>query len=125
MRAVRAKATTGFNSGKAANSGRRVKPMARRAGTTSSRALQIVGVSNARRASRSARSGRRGMSASSDNEGSPPGFIGNAPGHQGLSVGGLLASLGGLGKPTLGTCAGGRLGGSEPTFDEAMVNGEV
>src|SRR6185437_15033580 len=61
MMAVRAKATTGFISGKAAVSGRRVNPIARRAGTTSSSALQIVGVSNAFSASRSARFGRRGM----------------------------------------------------------------
>src|SRR6266436_10026780 len=60
--AVRAKATTGFKFGKAAINGRRVKPMARRAGTTSSRALQIVGLSNSLNASRSAGSGKVGTS---------------------------------------------------------------
>src|SRR5439155_6234624 len=63
MIAVRANATTGFKFGKAAISGRRVKPMARRAGTTSSRALQIVGLSNSLNTSRSAGSGRVGTSA--------------------------------------------------------------
>jgi hypothetical protein len=63
MIAVRAKATTGFKFGKAAIRGRRVKPIARRAGTTSSRALQIVGLSNSLKAARSAGSGRVGTSA--------------------------------------------------------------
>ena len=63
--AVRAKATTGFNCGKAAINGRRVNPVARRAGVTSSSALQIVGVSNSLKASRSAKSGKAGIAVSS------------------------------------------------------------
>src|SRR5438552_14443364 len=63
MVAVRAKATTGFRFGNAAISGLRVKPIARRAGTTSSRALQIVGLSNYLKASRSAGCGRVGTLA--------------------------------------------------------------
>src|SRR5215472_10237102 len=73
--AVRAKPTTGFRSGKAAISGRRINPVARRAGATSSSALQIVGVSNALRGSRSATCGRLGMKASSDYRRPPPAFI--------------------------------------------------
>src|SRR5438132_2917260 len=60
--------------------------MARRAGTTSSSALQMVGVSNAFRASRSAESGRRGMAASSDDDRRGPAFIGIGPRHQGFSA---------------------------------------
>src|SRR5215472_2119384 len=84
MIAVRAKATTGLSLGKAANSGLRVKPIARRAGATSSSALQIVGVSNAFSASRSPGSGRRGMAASSDHHHGSPAFMGNGRRHQGL-----------------------------------------
>src|SRR6516165_10013089 len=84
MIAVRANATTGFISGKAAKSGLRVKPMARRAGTTSSSALQIVGVSNALRASSSCRSGRRGMAGSSEHQSSDPSLIGKNGDRQGL-----------------------------------------
>src|SRR5438270_1242432 len=62
--AVRAKPTIGFSSGNGATSGRRVKPMARRAGATISSALQIVGVSQARRASRLLASGRFGIGVS-------------------------------------------------------------
>src|SRR5947209_16751041 len=79
MMAVRAKATTGFISGKAANSGLRVNPTARRAGATSSSALQMVGVSNALRASRSAWSGKRGMAGSSEYHRWSPAFIGKRP----------------------------------------------
>src|SRR5215469_16981277 len=63
MIAVRANATTGFICGKAAKRGLRLNPIARRPGTTSSRALQIVGVSNAFRDSRAAESGRLGIAA--------------------------------------------------------------
>src|SRR5271170_6609801 len=59
--AVRAKATIGFISGKQATTGRRVKPCARRAGATTSSALQMVGVSQAVRALRAAALGRLGI----------------------------------------------------------------
>src|SRR5947199_6120458 len=81
--AVRAKATTGFISGKQATRGRRVKPIARRAGTTISRALQIVGVSQARSASRLWRSGRLGIMSLRPVK-VRPGFRGNAVRPQGL-----------------------------------------
>src|ERR1700732_2509227 len=61
MRAVRAKATTGFISGKQATTGRRVKPWARRCGATTSSALQMVGVSQAVRALRLAALGKLGI----------------------------------------------------------------
>src|SRR6202011_5066457 len=55
MVAVRAWPTIGFISGNGQISGRRLKPAVRRAGATSSRALQIVGVSIAlRRSAKSA-----------------------------------------------------------------------
>src|SRR5436309_14492612 len=85
--AVRAKATTGFISGKQATSGRRVKPIARRAGTTISSALQIVGVSQARSASRLCLSGKLagrldiGLTPA---VGGRPGFRGHAVRPQGL-----------------------------------------
>src|SRR5947207_8544053 len=85
MIAVRAKATTGFKFGKAAISGRRVKPVARRAGTTSSRALQIVGLSNSLKASRSAGFGRVGTSAFLGPHCRVRGFIGKGLARQGLS----------------------------------------
>src|SRR5438445_10383540 len=86
MWAVRANATTGFKSGKAAISGRRVKPVARRAGTTSSSALQMVGVSNALRASRSASSGSRGIAGFLEPSSSDHAFMGNGRRHQGISA---------------------------------------
>src|SRR5580704_3387099 len=61
IRAVRAKATIGFISGKQATTGRRVKPCARRPGATTSSALQIVGVSQAVSALRLAALGRVGI----------------------------------------------------------------
>src|SRR5260370_15802145 len=61
MRAVRANATIGFISGKHATTGRRVKPRARRSGLVISSALQMVGVSQARRASRLWREGKSGI----------------------------------------------------------------
>src|SRR5271165_7379837 len=79
MIAVRAKATTGFNSGNDATNGRRIKPVARRAGATISSALQIVGVSNARKASRAAGSGRFGIGLSPASDCPAPGFIGEWP----------------------------------------------
>src|SRR5215467_8341709 len=86
MMAVRAKATTGFSRGNAATSDLRVKPIARRAGATTSSALQIVGVSYALSASRSTASGRLGMAASSDQYRGSPGFMGNGRRHQGSSA---------------------------------------
>src|SRR5262249_10637066 len=83
MIAVRANATTGFICGKAAKSGLRVNPTARRAGTTSSSALQIVGVSNSLRASRSAGFGRRGTAASSGHHRRSSALIGNLRARQG------------------------------------------
>src|SRR5580704_3422267 len=85
MSAVRAKATTGFISGKQATTGRRVKPWARRAGATTSSALQIVGVSQAVRALRAAALGRLGMVISDQVRTQAHRFIGNAAGPQAIS----------------------------------------
>src|SRR3954469_13595574 len=83
--AVLAKPTIGFSSGNGATSGRRVQPIARRAGATISSALQMVGVSQARSASRLLASGRLGIG------GLPVGVVGQAlwatpPGRKGFST---------------------------------------
>src|SRR5438270_6914791 len=85
--AVRAKATTGFISGKQATSGWRVKPVARRAGAPISSALQMVGVSKARRASRAWRSGRLGIRFSPAGQGFAPALGATPSGRKGFSAG--------------------------------------
>src|SRR5438067_4067501 len=91
MRAVRAKATTGFISGKHATTGRRVKPSARRAGATISKALQMVGVSQAVRAWRLARSGWLGIFYLRPDGNAAPRFMGNAADPQGLFAPGAFS----------------------------------